>query len=157
MGQGAYYSAKNTERGNGATALHASVENGHAEASFMLPTPTLTLTLMTLTLTLTLMTLPLTLTLTQANRMLLGRGARQLPSMEGATPLIIALQYRHPAIALDLARASPTPSLDATVPIDGSSALFVAAGYGYTEVHTCTHCTHCTRCTHCSQAATPRT
>ena len=67
--------------------------------------------------------------------MLLGRGARQLASMEGATPLIIALQYRHPAIALDLARASPTPSLDATVPIDGSSALFVAAGYGYTEVH----------------------
>ena len=114
----------------------------------------MTLTLMTLTL------MTLTLTLTQASRMLLGRGARQLRSMEGATPLIIALQYRHPAIALDLARASPTPSLDATVPIDGSSALFVAAGYGYTEVHTCTHCTHRThrtRCTHRSQAATPCT
>ena len=75
--------------------------------------------------------------------MLLGRGARQLASMEGATPLVIALQYRHPAIAIDLARASPTPSLDTTVPIDGSSALFVAAGYGYTEVHTCTPSTPC--------------
>ena len=36
MGPGAFYSAKNTERGNGATALHAAVENGHAETSRML-------------------------------------------------------------------------------------------------------------------------
>ena len=84
MGQGAYYSAKNTERGNGATALHASVENGHAEASRTLPTltltlMTLTLTLMTLTLmtlTLTLMTLTLmTLTLTLKNLTLPRRAA----------------------------------------------------------------------------------
>ena len=85
--------------------------------------------------------------------MLLERGARQLASMEGATPLIIALQYRHPAIALDLARASPTPSLDVTVPVDGSSALFVAAGYGYTEVDTCTPsappCSLCSLCSLC--------
>ena len=38
--------------------------------------------------------------------------------MEGATPLILALQYRHPEIALDLATASPTPSFDARVPAD---------------------------------------
>ena len=28
-GSGRFYSAKNTEIGNGATALHAAVENGH--------------------------------------------------------------------------------------------------------------------------------
>ena len=100
MGAGGWYQAKNTERGNGATALHAAVENGHAETT----------------------------------RLLLSRGAKQLASMEGATPLIIALQYRHPEIALDLATASPTPSLDARVPVDGTCALFVAAGSGYTKV-----------------------
>ena len=41
--------------GNGATALHAAVENGHAECVTAL----------------------------------LERGAAQLPSMEGATPLVI--------------------------------------------------------------------
>ena len=100
MGAGGWYGAKNTERGNGATALHAAVENGHRETA----------------------------------RLLVARGARQTGSMEGATPLIIALQYGHPAIALDLARAAPTPDLDARVPVDGSCALFVAAGSGYDDV-----------------------
>ena len=49
------YPVKNTEVGNGATALHAAVENGHAECVAAL----------------------------------LERGAAQLPSMEGATPLVI--------------------------------------------------------------------
>ena len=49
------YPVKNTEVGNGATALHAAVENGHAECVTAL----------------------------------LERGAAQLPSMEGATPLVI--------------------------------------------------------------------
>ena len=63
MGPGAYYSAKNTERGNGATALHAAVENGHAEASRML----LTLITLALALALTLtLALPLPLTLALA-------------------------------------------------------------------------------------------
>ena len=59
---------KNTEIGNGATALHAAVENGHLEAA----------------------------------KILLESGAVQSDSMEGATPLIISLQYQHPQIALIL-------------------------------------------------------
>ena len=63
-----FYKEKNTELGNGVTALHAAVENGHLLAV----------------------------------RMLLKNGAKQLPSMEGATPVLIALQYRHPRIAMNL-------------------------------------------------------
>merc|ERR1719427_517361 len=65
-GSGGFYPVKNTEVGNGATALHAAVENGHLETA----------------------------------RVLLEGGAVQSNSMEGATPLVIALQYRHPRIAL---------------------------------------------------------
>ena len=97
---GGLYSAKNTERANGATALHAAVENGHRATVALL----------------------------------LERGARQLASMEGVTPLVLALQYRHPDIALTLARASPAPDLNVRTPQDGSTALFVAAGAGYTTV-----------------------
>ena len=99
---GAFYPEKNTERGNGATALHVAVENGHHDVV----------------------------------ELLLARGARQTNSMEGATPLVLAVQYHHPEIALTLARARPTPALDARVPIDGSSALFAAAGAGYDSVVT---------------------
>ena len=63
-----YYPLKNTELGNGATALHAAVENGHLETA----------------------------------ELLLQHGAVQSNSMEGATPLIIALQYKHPHIAIML-------------------------------------------------------
>ena len=96
-----FYPVKNTEVGNGATPLHAAVENGHLETA----------------------------------RLLLEAGAAQSDSMEGATPLIIALQYRHPAIAmLLLEEASGDPKINAKVPVDGSSALFVASLYGYGEV-----------------------
>ena len=100
-GSGGFYPVKNTEVGNGATALHAAVENGHLEAA----------------------------------RALLEGGAVQSNSMEGATPLVIALQYRHPHIALLLLEdGRPDPHLDAQVPTDDSSALLVAVTSGYTEV-----------------------
>ena len=54
--------------------------------------------------------------------------------MEGVAPLLLALQYHHPQIALLLARATPRPNLDARAPQDGSCALFVAAGDGQTAV-----------------------
>ena len=98
---GGHYPVKNTEVGNGATALHAAVENGHLETA----------------------------------RALLAGGALQLASMEGASPLVISLQYKHPHIALLLLEDGwPDPRLDSQVPSDGSSALFVASGYGYLEV-----------------------
>ena len=80
---GPLYPVKNTEVGNGATALHAAVENGHLAAA----------------------------------RALLVGGARQLDSMEGATPLVIALQYRHPSIAMLLLEPGwPDPRLEARYP-----------------------------------------
>ena len=100
-GQSGYYPVKNTEVGNGATALHAAVENGHL----------------------------------QTVRMLLKNGALQGDSMEGATPLVIALQYKHPDIALLLLEDGwDDPKIDAKVPSDGSSALFVASLYGFEVV-----------------------
>jgi ankyrin repeat protein len=99
--QEGFYPVKNTEVGNGATALHAAVENGHLETA----------------------------------RLLLEGGALQGDSMEGATPLVIALQYRHPAIALLLLEDGwPDPRLEAQVPTDGSSALLVAVTSGYRAV-----------------------
>ena len=108
-GQKPMYKPRNTEIGNGATALHAAVENGHLEAT----------------------------------RTLLDLGARQLTSMEGASPLLIALQYRHPKIALELLRTREGRSraetlkfarADAKTPRDGMFPLFVAAMYGYNDV-----------------------
>ena len=100
-GNEGFYPVKNTEIGNGATALHAAVENGHLEAA----------------------------------KVLLERGAVQSNSMEGATPLVIALQYKHPHIALLLLEDGyPDPHLDAQVPSDGSSALLVSVISGYKEV-----------------------
>merc|ERR1719419_712543 len=91
-GNEGFYPMKNTEIGNGATALHAAVENGHLEAA----------------------------------QVLLEAGAVQSDSMEGATPLIIALQYKHPRIALLLLEDNyADPDINAKVPVDGSSALFV--------------------------------
>lgn len=54
--------------------------------------------------------------------------------MEGTTPLITALQYKHPHIAARLLAADPPPDLTARVPVDGASALFVASGEGYTDL-----------------------
>ena len=99
--QEGFYPVKNTEIGNGATALHAAVENGHLETTTML----------------------------------LQSGAMQYDSMEGATPLVIALQYKHPDIALLLLQDEwDDPKLNSKVPADGSSAIFVASLYGYEDV-----------------------
>ena len=95
------YAAKNTEIGNGATSLHAAVENGHLECVDAL----------------------------------LALGASQLSSMEGASPLLISLQYRHPAIALRLlAEDQSDPQVNTRAPQDGAFPLFVAATANYLEV-----------------------
>lgn len=98
-GTGGFYEAKNTEIGNGATALHSAVENGHPKTV----------------------------------QTLLSYGALQYPSMEGASPLVIAIQYRHPEIAKILLQ-NGNPHINAQVPKDGAFALFVAAGAGYADV-----------------------
>ena len=99
--QEGFYPVKNTEIGNGATALHAAVENGHLETTAVL----------------------------------LQSGAMQYDSMEGATPLVIALQYKHPDIALLLLQDEwDDPKINSKVPADGSSAIFVASLYGYEDV-----------------------
>ena len=95
-----FYPTKNTEIGNGATALHAAVENGH------------------------LLTV----------RMLLRYGARQMSSMEGATPLMIALQYHHPRIAMNLLSKGQEAFMDKPTPRDGLFPLFLAAQNGYEKV-----------------------
>jgi len=56
---------------------------------------------------------------------LIEQGAIQTNSMQGSTPLILALQYRHPNIALFLLE-QPDPLINYKVPADGSSALMVA-------------------------------
>jgi ankyrin repeat protein len=95
-----FYPTKNTEIGNGATALHAAVENGH------------------------LLTV----------RVLLRNGAKQLSSMEGATPLMIALQYKHPRIAMNLLTKGFEPYVDKGTPRDGLFPLYLAAQNGYHKV-----------------------
>jgi ankyrin repeat protein len=99
---GAFYADKNTKLGNGATALHAAVENNHPET---------------------------------VRIMVDELGALQLPSMEGASPLIIALQYHHPDIALTLLKTTKSdPIIDSKIPRDGQFALYVAALEGYEDV-----------------------
>jgi ankyrin repeat protein len=111
---GQYYTQKNTEVGNGATALHAAVENGRI----------------------------------QTVGVLLDFGATQSGSMQGASPLLIAIQYKHPGIALLLLQQKEDEGggriygqdggkrarVDLQAPQDGSTPLFAAAGEGYTEV-----------------------
>jgi uncharacterized protein len=95
-----WYKERNGEIGNGATALHAAVENGH-----LLTT-----------------------------RVLLKLGAKQLTSMKGASPVLIALQYKHPRIALSLLKQEYHAHLNAATPHDGMYPLFVATQYGYFRV-----------------------
>jgi len=98
-----WYAEKNTEVGNGATALHAAVENGHLAAV----------------------------------RALLNGGARQLCSMQGASPLLIAIQYRHPEIALELLDwngDNDSAHIDAATPHDGSRPLIAATYFGFAKV-----------------------
>lgn len=94
------YQQKNTEIGNGATALHAAVENGHLLAT----------------------------------RTLLRLGAKQLPSMRGASPLLIALQYKHPRIAMALLSRNREAQVNVATKHDGMFPLFVASRYGYHKV-----------------------
>ena len=101
-----FYGEKNNEVGNGATALHASVENGHMGATVAL----------------------------------LKLGARQRPVMENASPLLIAVQYKHPDIAKvlldmmtdqdEIAQYTKGAGSPLVVPSDGSTALFAAIGEG---------------------------
>ena len=99
--EGAFYSEKNTKVGNGATALHAAVENGHART---------------------------------VERML-ELGAKQLTSMEGASPLLLALQYKHPEIALICLRANASDAkIDARTPHDGVFPLITAIRMAYWDV-----------------------
>jgi ankyrin repeat protein len=101
--EGAFYSDKNTKIGNGATALHAAVENGHLDTA----------------------------------RALVALGAEQQNSMEGASPLLIALQYRHPLIALALLRERPKgrgAHVNTATPHDGARPLSTAVMYGFAEV-----------------------
>ena len=98
-----FYKAKNMEIGNGATALHAAVENGHLECT----------------------------------KLLLSLGSIQTTSMQGASPLLISLQYKHPKIARILLKgdnAYKVAHVDFKTPPDGSFPLFVAAGAGYLNV-----------------------
>ena len=95
-----FYPTKNTEIGNGATALHAAVENGH------------------------LLTV----------RALMKNGAKQLSSMEGATPLMIALQYKHPRIAMNLLSKGYEPHVNKPTPKDGLFPLFLASQNGFHKV-----------------------
>lgn len=96
------YLNKNTELGNGATALHGACENGHLKAVDEL----------------------------------LSLGASQLNTMEGSTPLVIALQYHHPHIAMRLLKdeKKSDPKVNAKTLRDGAFALFVASGNGYESV-----------------------
>ncbi|CAL1146769.1 unnamed protein product [Cladocopium goreaui] len=69
-----------------------------------------------------------------AVRALLDAGARQLNTMEGVTPLITALQYSHPEIAMALLDGRTPAQLDVTSPRDGQSALHIASGLGFATV-----------------------
>ena len=97
-----FYRPKNMDTGNGATALHAAVENGHLDAAGVL----------------------------------LNAGAKQLTSMQGASPLLIALQYRHPDIALRLVQDGDgkAAKINVQTPHDGSFPLLVAAKHGYKRI-----------------------
>ena len=100
---GAFYSEKNTKIGNGATALHAAVENGHPK--------------------------------TVARMLFLG--AKQLTSMEGASPLLLAIQYKHPDIALiclNVSDARRSAHVDVQIPHDGAFPLLAAIDYGFEAV-----------------------
>ena len=61
--------------------------------------------------------------------------SRRGAATELLAPLLVRVRLRLRANPNPNPNPNPSQSLDATVPIDGSSALFVAAGYGYTEVH----------------------
>ena len=61
-------------------------------------------------------------------------GAKQLSSMEGATPLMIALQYKHPRIAMNLLTKGYEAHVDKPTPKDGLFPLFLASQNGFHKV-----------------------
>ncbi|CAJ1440251.1 unnamed protein product [Effrenium voratum] len=65
---------------------------------------------------------------------LLEAGARQLATMQGVTPLITALQYRHPHVAVALLDARTPANVGVVSPLDGQSALHIAAAYSYASI-----------------------
>lgn len=65
---------------------------------------------------------------------LLDGGARQLSTMQGVTPLITALQYRHPGVASELLDHRMPAGVVVASPADGQTALHIAAAYDYPEV-----------------------
>ena len=69
-----------------------------------------------------------------ATRTLLRLGAKQLPSMRGASPLLIALQYKHPRIAMALLSKNREAQVNVATKHDGMFPLFVASRYGYHKV-----------------------
>ena len=72
--------------------------------------------------------------------LMLKLGAAQLTSMEGASPLLISLQYKHPKIARALLRGKDhqrilrNSHVNVQAPQDGVFPLFVAVGHGYVNV-----------------------
>ena len=54
--------------------------------------------------------------------------------MRGATPLLIAVQYRHPRIAMALMSKNRTAHVNLATKHDGMFPLFVACQYGYHKV-----------------------
>merc|ERR1711964_359933 len=87
------------EVGNGATALHAAVENGYLKAA----------------------------------KLLLDAGAKQLSSMEGVSPLILTLQYRHKEIASLLLNYEGA-KINQFEPRMRQTALHLAIAFRYKEV-----------------------
>ncbi|CAE8681824.1 unnamed protein product [Polarella glacialis] len=65
---------------------------------------------------------------------LLEGGARQLATMQGVTPLITSLQYRHPKIAVALLDSTTPANVAVASPADGQTALHLAAAYDFPEV-----------------------
>lgn len=65
---------------------------------------------------------------------LLDGGALQLATMQGITPLISSLQYKHPAIARALLDHRTKTNVDVVNPGDGQTALHLAAAYDYPEI-----------------------
>lgn len=65
---------------------------------------------------------------------LLDGGARQLATMEGVTPLIMSLQYRHRDVAAGLLDHKTDANVAVASPRDGQTALHIASAYDYPEV-----------------------
>lgn len=70
----------------------------------------------------------------QAALALLDGGALQLATMQGITPLHSALQYKHPDVACALLDHRTPANVGVQNPMDGQTALHLAAAYDYPGV-----------------------